>query len=563
MGNPTLAEIEAQTEAGLRGEGAPQSDSPPSLQSIEQTVEGGLKEGVPKPDSTPPANSSWGPALNFLNGLLLGGGKSLMASPTMDEAAKGDFSGYRKRKGELDTAQAAYEKEHPNQALATELAGSTLTTLPAMALGQEYLAGPLAAKLVSGGGKLAKGFSSLLGGATQGGIAGGATSGLNDRSLVDNVLTGAGVGAIANPLLGAAAAPLTAAVAPTVRSMASKFNELVPLRTSQIPGAPAVTKMFDKAVSPEQYDAVTEQVLKSMGHKGDVLNQDSLDTAKDALSKRFNFIARGTSLKDASGNLNTALTDLSSKLNGPYSPSVNEPTMESFKKILNGIQQELMTSGRISGDTYQALTQTGSALQNALKKSSPARPYAIDLKNALDDALGESQPKLKKALDLTRHQWNNSILAEDVMNETTGKVEPKDLLRQVEKRYGTSGKADQRAESVGSSVPIGTLAEGGKNFLGARPSSFVGNVAHNAGWPLAAGAVAAELGGPLTEHLFSSIPSAGAVVGTAAAGTALGGGAGRLMNMPWYRNMLLKGNPELPANPLLSPLAQGYNETPR
>lgn len=609
---PTLAEIEAQINKELSGAsgGMP---SPSALDSaigtglgsgpyLVETREGALNEALAKEKLR--ASLPWGPWTNLLDAALLGHGPQILAptsqsrqplgaaQPLTQEQIDRANDMARAKQAELEGARRTWQGMEPGQNLVTQLGGATATTVPLMAAGGAGVGAALARapRAVQAVGEFLGGtagnFNSLTGtltrlgsrgaaGAIQGGVAGALESGLSDSPLESQIAMGTGVGALLNAGVGAITGPLGSHIAPGVaRGAQNLLAHGVDFRTGEIPGSPFVVRKLDTLFGAERNPTQWNRALAStMGERADVINQATIDRARSRIGRDLNRAARTSGIDSTDPDLITGLRNVDRDAFNNLNTS-NPSAYQEYARLHQMVTDEL-AMGRMPGEVYKSMTQRGSALDSAMARTSPIRHYAIQLKSQLDNALERSNPAEAKAIARARHQWHNSIILEDLADETTGTVDPKALLRKVESRrgsggYGSSAKASASAARVGQPGDIGALAEGGANVL-TEPAGRMRYHPLGIGGTLAAGSA----GGIAAEHVVPYLTRAwehGGLTSLAVPGAALAGagaaayGTHALLSQPWYRNMLLRqaagaqGRPLAGVNPLIPPTGYLYNQ---
>jgi hypothetical protein len=154
-----------------------------------------------------------------------------------------------------------WANEHPLASRFLEDLGITAASLPLMAAGQEYVAGPLAARLATTLPRVASVLSgetaSVPGLVARGGLEGAAASGIQypyekyqdpSATLGSNLLEGAKAGALMNPLTRLAFGRMN--IDPELAQHAlGALDQGVPIRIGQVPGASRVAAFLDKTFS--------------------------------------------------------------------------------------------------------------------------------------------------------------------------------------------------------------------------------------------------------------------------------------------------------------------------
>lgn len=446
-------------------------------------------------------------------------------------------------------AKHAWEQANPGYALMSRVAARSAipTALAATGnIGADLAGVPELAGAV-GGNWLTRAAAQAIPGAWQGGL----TAATNPSATPEDVLQGVGIGAATGPLASVLGAPMRSTISPEVATMARKWQgQGLPLATAQIPGAPLAARATSRLLQlrhPEDSAALTQALMRSTGSDEPLLNFANIEAAKRAAGGQLDMIAtRVPQIGDAQLN-----ADLLRTTNAAHTGIIDPNLLNQFHRVFDPIYQA-SRNGTLDGQTFQTLTQKGSALWNAADRTSPIRYNAMQLRDNLYDALQRADPQAAADIVLARNQYRNAVTLEPLEDETTGIANPKKVMSAVKSNYDTTGRASQAATGAANPVDLGVLAEGAQNFI--RPSQqglHVGPV--TAGGLGAAGAVAAEEGGLPLMHLAAEHPYA-ALAGGGLLGTyGLGGG---LMNTPWGRNLLLMGasrnfpplpNPAIPA----------------
>lgn len=546
---------------------APQGPDPDMLKLLTPEAQTQPVEVRPESIATP---SEWGLGSSLAQGLTLGA-----YAPALAYARHLLYgTPYATERTHQDIEQQKYAQENPIKALGGELVGSLPTTLGAMALGQEYAAVPLGAKLAAlapraaqyvaeGSGALPwalRAGGRLLGYGAQGAASGELQAGLTGQSPEEAAREGATVGAIAGPVGAALAKPLQSAISPTVSAVAQKFKSLgVPIYTNQIPGAPLATKYLSAQPNEQQLGAFTRALSHTFGEDAERITPELLHGsagapgAFDRIGAALENAARGSTIPGNDPQLIGSLRSTLSRAANEF--GTDSPEYGRVARLVQGVA-DAAQSGDIKGASYLDLTQKGSAIKNAMSRSSPVRQYAIEFKDALDDALQRNNPAQAQEIGRARHQWHNALIAEqNVMhpgnpNAVEGLANPKTLLGTVKSsgHYGSASRASEKAQAAGQSGDIGVLGVGGRAFLSSGPSGAAHYIATHP-TPAALGLLAAGEGAhafqePLMHYLTQAHPYAAAGALGLGAGYA---GLGALLNRPGYAGALLRGAvPSLP-----------------
>lgn len=530
----------------------------------------------------------WGMGAATLNGMLQGYLPQLYAGAaarpfmqTNDAERQQAKADYEKKLADITFAKKNYGEENQGKALVGELGGSMATLIPAMAAGGAGLA-PLGARVASaapwlsgvvdfltGAGTGAAHFPSLATrGAVEGAEAAAISSGLSEKPLGEQIKTGAGIGTVVNPVVGAIASKLGSKVnATTADTAQALLDQGVPVRAGQIPGSNKVAQGLDKVFgggNAAQREAFGEKLTGYAGLPEKEISQGWVAKNDQRVGKVMNDIQSVYSIPALEPGLITDLSALRKHALDNFSVD-NAVKVNGF---IGKLEENLYNP--MSGPVYKNLTQKGGLLDN-MSKDKDIASIVPKLREAMDDAWGRALPVDKKAAwDEARKHYKITRVIDDSMGASgtaEGVYNPKKLLKAVEDRFGN-------VENAGK---LGMLARGGQ-FLeppGAAPASakhgtakIVGNMALGG-----AAAVAASEGSKVITHMgpeaiaaLSQHPESYALPLLLAAGLYGGAKAGNAaLNGPratqylldvsrGSRNPLLMGN-----NPMLPMLVEGYN----
>ena len=304
------------------------------------------------------------------------------------------------------------------------------------------------------------------------GAAGTAVTNATGDPLIAALLMGApaaavrGSSAIGNRLMGTVD-PATAQLAQTARD-----THGIPLTAPQISdspalrfGASAINRMpFSGAgaKSAEQQTAFNRAVAQTFGENAGGITPDVMQRAKQRIGGEFDRVAQNTTIRpdvQFIGDLRGAMSDAARVL-----PEAEvRPLSAQLENIADVVRQN---GGVIPGESYQALTKTGSPLNRAMSSSDPnVSHYAGRIKDALDDTMRRSAtPEDAQALTNAKLQYKNMKTVEDLVEKSpNGDISPPLLMGAVRKSYG-----DMAYRGGGD---IGDLARIGQRFLKEPPSS--------------------------------------------------------------------------------------------
>lgn len=373
-----------------------------------------------------PQASPWGFEEELGNGLLLGGGVALRsASEAVADAfrlhsdprfANVPFetllrSAYNSHHMMNAAARDAYGTENPGSALLGDLAGGTVPTGLAAALGQEYAIAP-AARAITGAlpeaapvvnfltGTLPRGASAIarfgsraLTGGAMGALSGVMQSGLSDRPLGEQTVTGAATGALLNPLLGTAGDQFASDIAPRIAQQArTLMKNGIPLNAGQIPGANWFLQLMHNrlgdASGAPQRTALTQALTRTFGEDSPVLDNNLISSAENRIGKLFQRFEGATIQKDAP--LQDSIVDTLAAAHGDLhtGTGIPEDKLASLRDAA-ALIAKAGTKQELSGADYLTLTKRGSTLDR-LARDPDVGFHAAELRDALDAALERS-----------------------------------------------------------------------------------------------------------------------------------------------------------------------------
>jgi hypothetical protein len=602
-GKPLTA-AQTQTYAGLVKTGDLDMNAPPGSKKLPlaQRPDGAVPDmpGVYYVDQagqlqqTPTSGGESNALTSLANGGLLGFGNKIMAATAALKATHGNPADpmfgklFQQAETIYDQAHRTYANQHPVADAVSTGTGNALTLAPSMALGGELLApavkalGPVGEFIAGQSGRGAPGVANKIvslasrgaNGAIQGGAAGAATSQQSDRPIGDQIGAGAlAGGAMSVALPEAVTAGVSAlkhvmgadsGVAPEVAALAKTAVDKygINLRTSQIKGvgdramAVADSERIGQGGTgyatnnAQQKTAFTKAVASTFGEDADKLSPEVLSRAKTRIGGVFEDVAKNTTITDVDA-LQTKLGSIVHDAQQVLPDSEVTPLLKQVENIGSTI-----SDGKMSGQTYQALTRKGSALDVAQSSSNMnIRHYAGEIRDALDDALEASaSPSDLKALQNARWEYKNLMTIKGIAAKANveGEISPALLNGAVNisfKNRAFAGAGD-----------LGELAQIGQTFMKEPPNSGTApRLAHM----LAGGGALADIGLAVHDPVLALKLAAGAA---AAAGARQGSRAvtGAYNLSPSIRNRLIDsaisgaGVPRdmgaLPATPYLDAL---------
>jgi hypothetical protein len=390
------------------------------------------------------------------------------------------------RTGESQYGAPNWAKEHPLTAGFLEDIGVTAATLPAMALGQEYAAIPLASRLATIGPRAAQavdflsGSGGVLSSATRGALEGAEASGLeypytkyahpeDATDLKGNLLRGAVTGAALRPgsnlLFGRSAISQENADAAL-----SALRQGVPIRPGQVPGAARGFSWLDSLASGNanagQRTAWNRAVTRTAGLESADITPQWANQAERLHGGTMENIALNHQLDPHDPHLNANMLNIYDQaqglglFNAPNS-RLDAEGRRNFNRIWNSVNGEILqgihSGNGVAGTVYQGWTQRGGLLYEAMKDPT-MRPYARAMKDAVDDAWGRSiqnsaHPEDFLAWQNARRYYKNVQSIKDDIDEKTGEYDPRKLLADVQKRSSTGFAAG--AGDIGALARVG------------------------------------------------------------------------------------------------------------
>lgn len=366
--------------------------------------------------------------------------------------------------------------------------GQILGTAPFMAAGGALLegAGPPGAFLAgaSRGGPLLTIGSRAVGGAIQGAETGALTSGTSDRPLAEQVASGTVAGTVTGPLAGALGDATVgragqvfsdARVSPAAATLARTAMDTygIPLRRLQIIGtgdraaAVADSEMLSRtgtggmANHQAQRQAFTRAVAGTFGERADALTPAVMQRARTRIGGVMNDVAARTTITDTDG-LQTQLGRIVHDAQQVLPEGEVTPLLRQVENINSAIND-----GRLSGESYQALTRKGSPLEVATNSSNPnIRHYAQQIRDELDEALTTAAtPEDAHALQQARWQYKNLMTLKNlaVKAGVDGEISPALLNGAVNSSF--------KNRAFRGAGDLGELAQIGQTFMKEPPNS--------------------------------------------------------------------------------------------
>ncbi len=448
----------------------------------------------------------WGAGSSFLTGAtsaLTGGFGSLpKATATVRagyEALTGQApQGFMSRRQQLaeqyQTQREQYQTAHPMANLIAEQAGGLVgaalpmaaaergvaagakvlgDVAPMMRPGLEaagrFLSGKTAAMRPGPMAAVPRAASYAAQGAVQGAGYGALTRELQPEGTTLPQAIGAGalggaVGAsIVNPFLGALAAPLTAEIAPSLRSLAQNVNQKFGLniRPTQIARDPEILALDARVIPPhirdQQVVRFNEHLADQVGMAGKELTKDNVEFAMRKEGQTLSDIAATTSMtpkRNFFQDLGTIRADV-------YNTTLDgNPLRAKVDQILLKIYNESV-AGVMDGNKFRAFTKKGGLLDKELLSSADPsfKQAGYQLKAKMFDMFEVSNPKMAAPYNRARENYRK-LLAIEPLTGNSGIVDPTKVLGRVNK-FKLTGDVQELAEA-GKYLPKTTSTGGVK-----------------------------------------------------------------------------------------------------
>ena len=371
-------------------------------------------------------------------------------------------------------SQAAY----PKTALAGNVGGAIAGTVPMMAAAPAAfgvgVASPFAASALSAG------TGAALGGADAAARSGGNLNATGQGALLGGVFGAAG------PLAGRVAGGLTGALGnATIGSMPANDALLasvargkygIPVNAGQMAPANSFARYAGSALDQLPFSGaaanqeavktgVMRAIARTIGEDADRLTPDVMNHAVQRIGNDFDTVANNTTMH-YDGQF---AQDLTNALNLPGLTR----SMPEFKtlqgQIYNVYNAVDKSSGTMSGQVYQTLTNANSTLGKMIRSSNPTLSQgASAIKDAMQDWLTRYAPQdMQDLAQQAKSQWKNLKTIEPLVAESgTGEVSPVKLAQRINSSpYSTNAMAYGRAGDLGEIAAIG------RRFLKEPPNS--------------------------------------------------------------------------------------------
>lgn len=507
--------------------------------TFEQRLGTIAKIGDTKPEDLPPAGrAAWNAGWNLFDAATFGYGHQLAGRGPQDLPSGGDIkekgvrlalANYQRKLADITASREQWQSENLLPNLITTVAGSVPTAvagiaIPEAALGQTLgrlgaRYAPVATQFLKGEtpGLLARPTGLAVRGGFEGALNAAETSNLSDRPFGEQVATGAGIGAVLNPLT----MPVLKSLVPHnpgwATDLASDMKDLgVRIRPGQMPGADLPARLADSIGMGEKNAAQRQDfaraLSKTFGEDTPTLDRATYDRASQSFDQRYDKLAKDIQIDPNDAGLIGDLANVDAKAHHELG-LIDPMKYNVVNGIVTHVQNEMAASSAagvpVSGLTFRALTRYGSTLSQYARSPDPnVRYFASQVIDALHNAAERGSPAgTIPVLRETNREFKNMLIAREVSDETSGVVDPTKLAGHVERRYGNADAGD-----------IGTLAAGGSHLLMGEPRranyELSGRGKAAAGLGLvgvgaAVGHAAEEHGLNLLHHIYSDPINAG------------------------------------------------------
>lgn len=402
-----------------------------------------------------------------------------------------------------------------------------------------------------------QGASVVTNGALQGGTAGAINAGQSDAPLLDQVKTGAELGAVAAPVVRGGVAALGAAkralgggdINPEVAKLAQLARDKygINLTLDQVSPSPfvqnlgsALRQVPGSGMAPAQaalQSQFTKAVGGTIGENVDQITPGVMQRAAQRIGGVMDDVASQTPAIPAA-DLKAGLA----QVQHDASYLTNEQRQVVNKHVEN-VLDAVGPSGAITGQQYQSLTKFNSPLGKAMRSSdSDVRNAAIDIRSHLDDALQQSLPDgspLAQQLKDARLQYKNLKTIEPlVIKGEPGEISPQALQGQVNRSFKGRGMREAQPD-------LAELADIGHQFNLRSDSGTAGRSLISAGLGAAGGLATSLVSDPM-----NALYGAGGMGASVLAGRV----AGNVLRNPARINSLIQTG-VTPAAPALPSLA--------
>lgn len=373
-------------------------------------------------------------------------------------------------------AHAAWNAANPTMGMMTELGGSLPLALGAGALGQEYIAGPIAARTAAMAPRLLSQLpraSQVLGEAFSGGVQGAAgnaaTAGIapgagnSPGDYLNAAKEGALYGGIANPALRSVGrlAGLGTKIAPeTANAAEAAINQGVNVRPGQLPGANWGQRLAEwMSGKPNGERQLYEKLTGVLGSPQSTIDQPWINATKRAHGAEMERITSSNPYMID----HQALNELAATRNN-VPAMMGKEHADYVGKTIEKVAQDIRDNGGLAGipsAIYHDWLKKGGTIDNALNHENPSvRNAATEIKSTLENAWERTLPAGEAV------RWNHarqgykftSALGEQL--KPGEPLDPMALMRAVASRTdGDYTRAAWQHPTLGP-VNLGELAHG-------------------------------------------------------------------------------------------------------
>lgn len=548
-----------------------------------------------QPQPSPVPQPEWGAGKEFLNALTFGA-----VPPAM--AALGPYT-----TAQVQQARKAYEQEYPYRSAAAEIggglvqgvglaaaapfaAGAVLGSKALQAIPAVQKALPFVERLAAyrpgmagpfpSGGYIAKpgvtgAVERLAGGGAIGAGKGAALAAANvgvhpEIPAGEQIATGAGVGALAEPAARYLTGVAGPAMAPNIEEPVRRVGQIaqgrynISLMPWQLSNMPAEQQLSSKLLTPEvatkQAKEFSNAVGKLFGHSGEFTPR-AIEQTRDAIGKDISNIAKSTPIDLTRTGLGRAVRRDIDALVHQAITTVSDPAdLNKILRTIAHVDNAIFQKG-LQGDVIQNLVQKNGTINHGLppQTNSLYQFYNSQLQKIADRTFdGATLPGKADAWREARRKYKTALMAEDAAT-VAGILDPKKFASAAEKKGATGAERD--LQDIGNLMF--SVNEKGMPIVPSRAQEarFFENpmvqILGAAAAPYAAGSMS-ELGQAALSTIGFS-PFTAAAGGAALAATRYGGAKAfeaakqRMLTSPVYSRAIMQGEAPLLHNVLAQP----------
>jgi len=544
---------------------------------------------APKPEDV------WGGGMEYLNAVSAGAARPIYSA----------MSGYSPE--QIAAARQSYEEQYPGRSLAANVAGGMTqgallgTVAPYAAAGlagtRAMQAMPWAARALETLSTFRPGYSGPypsggylatpgVGGSAlraAGGAAGGAGQaalnvGVNpDVPASQQIMTGAGLGAIATPLAKAAFGEHSPSFAPRIEEPIREIGKmardkygisLMPWQLSNMPEEAAVsTKMLTPEKAVKQAKEFGEAWGKTFSHSGD-FTPASIGNSITRIGNDMDTLAQSTRIDMTTRGLGRQFQrDLIDVVNEITSDVADPADQAKLLKVIQNLDNKMMEKP-LRGEVIQSLTQKDGMIDRNIspKTNSLYKYYNARLKELVYDTFHRADPSTAAAWDAAKQEYKAALIAMKGATDA-GMLDPTVVAKQAAKVRAGGSMAELAqigrqmfpvSQKGAPGVPIPNEPKGLGGFFAQHP---ILGTSLGATIPTAISLIPEFGPKALSAIGFSPMAAAGTAAGLTAAGYAgkYGFEAAKkaMLSSPTTQNLIMSGKLENIPNVLYGPTMRG------